>query len=192
MDLRQFTAEAERLAKKGNLLSLTGQGEPAGYWHGIDTNAICISVAYRSGWLNLYPNHDNSGLVELSAQPRKSAKPLFAIEYISLPPIDAVFMFGSKDIEGFLERNGWERSDPFNDNFPSPIPGEYERIWQSSNPMYARGVAAVCGGWHFPWPEGDWHDLSRSELVLWTIQDAEPWIEVFFNEGKFSVKQRAT
>jgi hypothetical protein len=91
-----------------------------------------------------------------------------------------------------LTRYGWQRTWPFNDNFKGSVPHDYERLWQANCPMYTKGIVAVCGGWYFPWPDGDFTELLNSQLLLWTFKDAEPWIEVYFDGQGFSVKERIT
>jgi hypothetical protein len=106
--------------------------------------------------------------------------------------VDAVFQLGSSAVETYLTRYGWQRTWPFNDNFKGSVPHDYKRLWQANCPMYTKGIVAVCGGWHFPWPDGDFTELLNSQLVLWTFKNAEPWIEVYFDGEGFSVKERIT
>jgi len=51
---------------------------------------------------------------------------------------------------------------------------------------------AVAGGWNMPWPDDDWNELIDLELVLWTFEESEPWVEVFFDGSRYSVIQRIT
>ena len=53
-------------------------------------------------------------------------------------------------------------------------------------------VHAVLGGWHFPWPDGDWGELVERPLLAWTFEDSEPWVEVWGDGKGFQVKQRIT
>jgi hypothetical protein len=68
----------------------------------------------------------------------------------------------------------------------------YVRLWQSNCPMYTGEAAAVLGGWHFPWPDGGWEELRDTPLLLWTIDESEPWVEVWGGPGGFKVIQRVT
>lgn len=61
-----------------------------------------------------------------------------------------------------------------------------------THPLYSDQAAAVLGGWHFPWPDGDWEELVDKELVLWTLREAEPWVEVFHDGKDFVVNVRLT
>ncbi|WP_155634076.1 hypothetical protein [Burkholderia cepacia] len=49
-------------------------------------------------------------------------------------------------------------------------------------PLYA-------GGWNMRWPDDEPVDL---DLVLWTFEEAEPWVEVFRDGGRYPVIQRIT
>jgi len=191
MDLAEFRAEAERLARPATLLRANGRGDPSAYWHGVHVGKPCISVRRNGAWLNVHLD-STAGRVEITNTPLHSATPLFADAVTSLPPVDAIFLLGSPAIEAYLLSQDWTRTDPLNDNFPDDVPAEYERLYRDNCPLYSRNVVAVCGGWHFPWPDGDFADLVGSELIVWTFQDAEPWIEVFATGDAFAVKQRIT
>jgi hypothetical protein len=82
----------------------------------------------------------------------------------------------------------WE----YNDNFPDPVAGEYERYYQSETPIYFEGPYAQLGGWHIPWPDGDWAELLGYNLVIWTFRESEPWVEVWETDGAYKVIQRIT
>lgn len=77
-----------------------------------------------------------AGSVSLSEKPYKSDVPLYAEHYVSLPPVDAVFLQGSELVGRFLAEHDWSRTEPFNDNFPGQIAHEYEALWQSNCPLY--------------------------------------------------------
>ena len=191
MDLEEFAAEANRLAKSATVLRLSGTGEPVGYWHGVKRGAPCICIRYQQQWLTVHLG-GRAGQVIVGTEPLRSSAKLFAEEVLSLPPVDAVFQLGSSAIESYLTRYGWQRTWPFNNNFKDSVPHDYEGLWQANCPMYIRGIVAVCGGWHFPWPDGDFAEHLNSQLALWTFKDAEPWIEVYFDGHGFSVKERVT
>jgi len=192
MDLKIFKAEAKKLARSGILLKESGEGKPIAYWHGVKNNNICISFKQSDTWLNIYIDNNEGGHVEFSNTPLISTIPLYGVPYNSLPPVDGVFFKGSNLIDDFLKIYDWPREEPFNDNFPDPVPANYETFWQNSFPIYQKNIVAVIGGWHMPWPDDDWYDLVDHELVIWTMKDSEPWVEVFFINGKYVVKQRTT
>ncbi len=42
-----------------------------------------------------------------------------------------------------------------------------------SFPLYSASDAyAVLGGWHFPWPDGDWHELIDEQLLIFTLRES--------------------
>lgn len=192
MDLEQFVDEANRLARKATILKCEGSGNPVGYWHGEQGDEPWISVFDDGRWVSVYLEGISKGYTVRTQEPVKSSRPLYAETMASLPPVDAVFLLGSSQIESYLNRHRWEREYGFNNNFPDSIPFEYERLYQKNCPIFLQGIAAVCGGWHFPWPDGDFEKLIDARLVVWTLLESEPWIEVFEEDGCFTVKQRIT
>ena len=186
--------EAKRLERTGQVLSEDGGGEPTAYWHGKEEGALCISLRYAGAWLNVYLDDEEGGRAEALDQPTISDEPLFAEPRAFLPHIDTVFERGSDAVEAFLEANDWTREDPYNDNFPHPAAAAYNNAWMDSCPLY-QGDAydAAVGGWQMPWPDDDWDEVKDLELVVWTLRDSEPWVEVFKDtSGGFIVKQRIT
>ena len=194
MKLSDFLAEATRLAKPCRHYRFAKPGEQwSGYWHGVSPGELCISIEREGKWLNVYldEKHD-SGRVEISDKPILSDRPLARTSDISFPPIDAVFRFGSEAIEGYLDANGWKREWGFNSNFKGAAAHEYDQEWMKQCPLYFDGIVATEAGWNMPWPEDDWEDLLHHEFVLWTFEESEPWVEVFFSDGGYSVFQRVT
>ncbi|AOR72003.1 hypothetical protein BBJ41_31825 [Burkholderia stabilis] len=194
MTLDDFLTEAHRLVRPCRQYRFADDGAPVtGYWHGIDAGALCVSVERDGTWLNVYlDEHGASGRVETSAQPVPSERPLCRSDATSLPPIEAVFRFGSAAIDAYLSAHGWQRDWGFNDNFKGVEVHDYAREWMRQCPLYTTGVVAVAGGWHVPWPDDDWDDLAGLDLVLWTFEESEPWVEVFSDGSRYSVIQRIT
>ena len=192
MDLSAFQQEAERLIRPGLILREAGAGSPAAYWHQVRSAGLCLSIAYGEQWLHVYRDDAEGGYVTHGVEPLVSDTPLYATPHRFLPPVDAIFLLGSDAVGRFLARHGWSRDEPYNPNFPDPAPGAYEEVWQDDCPIYAGDAVVVTGGWHFAWPDGDWYEFVESELVAWTLRDSEPWVEVFRNVGRFTVKQRIT
>lgn len=111
----------------------------------------------------------------------------------SLPPLDAIFRFGSAEVHRWLAELGWSPDSGYNDNFKGKeVARSYEKIYQNELPLYSGGAHAVIGGWHLPWPDGDWDELVDKSLVLWTFEDSEPWVEVWQEESGFRVIPRIT
>jgi hypothetical protein len=192
IDSAGFFSEANNLARPSVQLRTEGPGEPRAYWHGNVHNGLVASVRWGNHWLDVFTSARGRGRVDVREVPQTSGAPLFAHAVLSLPPIDVVFMRGSREIEAHLTRNGWRREWPYNDNCKDPVARAYDNHWQTTCPMYANGVHAVSGGWPFPWPEGDFSEWVDSDLVLWTLVEAEPWIEVFHRNGQFHVLSRVT
>ena len=192
MDLVSFTDEARRLSRPCRIFRELGSGSPSAYWHGLANAGLCLSLQHHHRWLNIHIDDALGGSVEIVEQPTRSAVPLFAEPAESLPPVDAVFRFGSDAVARFLREHDWPRDEPFNENFPDPTPTAYERVWQANCPLYQSGISLVSGGWHMAWPDGDWPDFVDHELFAWTLRDAEPWIEVFCKNEVYVVKHRVT
>jgi hypothetical protein len=186
MRLEQFLDEARALARRGVQLREHGNGEPVALWHGFDAEGRVISLFHAGAWITLKSDSRLGPSVVAADRTELAGKALFAETYESLPPVDAVFRFGSEAIAKYLKENDWSRDDPYNDNFKHPTAGAYERVWQDNCPMYASGIIAVSGGWLFPWPDSEWDELVSSELVVWTLADSEPWFEVFYEQGRYA------
>lgn len=187
-----FDIAASKLIRTGCNYQQSGSGEPAAYWHGTEANKLCLSILKDNQWLNIFIDEHCGGYVEVSDSPIVSDTPLFSSPYSSLPPVDGIFRCGSDEIDAYLERNNWPREEPFNDNFPDAAASEYEAKWQENCPLYQQEVDVVSGGWHFPWPDDDWADYIKNELIVWTLRDSEPWVEVFRSGNNYIVKQRST
>lgn len=194
MTLEEFSAEARRLARPCRYYRFATGTEPvSGYWHGVKAGTLCASIERNGEWLNVYLDEEfQSGRVEVTASPILSDRPLCRSDAESLPPVDAVFLFGSAAIGSYLDKHGWQRDWEFNNNFKGRAAHEYTREWAKQCPLYMGGIVAVEGGWNVPWPEGDWRSLVDSELVLWTLEESEPWVEVFNDTKQYTVFQRVT
>ena len=103
--------------------------------------------------------------------------PLKAVPAISLPPLEAVLLYGSPKIDSLLKEFGlrrWEYSG-LTDN----IAEEYRIYFYEGCPLMADQPAfARVGGWHLPWMD-DYYLPREMRLMIWTFQDSEPWYEVF-------------
>lgn len=175
---------------------------PYRHWLTIAGPALAdVGIKGLTGCLGIYTNEDDcrSGLVAVNPSlslPRsfQDGVPLFGRKGLSWPPIDAVFLLGPSALHAWLADNGWMPEEPYNENFRDRVLVDvYECVWQRECPLYGGGVHAQLGGWHMPWPDGDWYALMERRLVAWTFQDAEPWVEVWLSvEGTFHVMQRVT
>lgn len=187
MDIQKLPKEAEQLFRPCVLLKRSyDNGRLAGVWGGpgivpapigpyrhwlsIHCKYLQSECGPEDGVLSVYTNEDDcvSGFAAHDSTAVLSASegvPLYAHAEYSFPPPDA-FNGGDTD--------------------------EYIRAWQSNCPLYTGEADAVIGGWHFPWPDGDWEELRNQLLLVWTIADSEPWVEVWKSSGGFRVIQRIT
>jgi hypothetical protein len=176
--------------------------EPPGpgfqHWLSVDVRHIPNSP-WPDGCLSVFENIEDgsSGAVVLAPATELPRHPagvrLFAHRALSLPPVDAVFRYGSPDVHGWLRSLDWDPTWAYNSNFRDPDPvAAYETEYQEQLPLYAGGAHAVLGGWHFPWPDGDWVDLVSCQLLVWTFEDSEPWLEAWNDAAHQWVLQRAT
>lgn len=194
MTLDDFLTEANRLARPCRQYRFADGGEPVtGYWHGVDAGALCMSFERDGTWLNVSLDEDGqSGRVETSVEPVRSEGPLCRSDATSLPPIEALFRFGSASLDEYLSAHGWQRDWGFNSNFNGVAAHDYEREWMAQCPLYPGGVVAVAGGWNMCWPDDDGDEPFGCDLVLWTFEESEPWVEVFADGSRYSVIQRIT
>jgi hypothetical protein len=187
MDEAECTAAAERLARPCVFLKRFGSPDslagvwggsgivpapdgPYRHWLSIDCRFLPPGLGVASGILSVYTNEDDCASGVVSHGPSAAlggtvVAPLYAHSARSLPPPDALAAEG----------------DP-----------AYMQLWQANCPLYTGQAAAVLGGWHFPWPDGDWEDLRNCPLLVWTLDESEPWVEVWGGPAGFRVIQRIT
>ena len=143
---------------------------PFRHWISVDCRFLPEGFGTSTGVLSVYTNEQDcvSGFAayESTACIQDSGRrSLYAQLGRSLPPPDAMCV---EDDE------------------------EYLHLWQLNCPIYLEEIVAVLGGWHFPWPDGDWEQLRDQRLLVWTIDEAEPWVEVWGELGSLRVIQRIT
>lgn len=111
MNISDLTAEAEKLARTGSLLRKIGFGDLVAYWHAMGEGEPCVS--FRSGprWLTVHLE-SAGGVVSSSEEPCRSRVPLYAEPFVSLPPVDAVFLLGSETVKRYLQKYDWPRNEP--------------------------------------------------------------------------------
>lgn len=192
MDLETLKREAARLSRKADLVTRDGSGAPVAWCYEPPTRGIQYAISRSDGTLLVRPNGKGSGSASVEASVPRGGVPLYASPVGSLPPIEAIFAFGGDEIGAWLAECQWDRSWGFNDNFgDAGLVHDYESWWQSHHPFYTGQGVAMLGGWHFVWPDDDWHDLIDSELVFWTLR-GEPWVEVWCTDGQCRVVERVT
>ena len=86
-----------------------------------------------------------------------------------------------------------DRSNSTTEAIPATAtePGTLQQGFFNRLPGYH--TSCRLGGWHFPWPDGDWFDLLTKTLLIWTFEGAEPWIEVWADQaGELHLIERIT
>jgi hypothetical protein len=120
------------------------------------------------------------------------AIPLKAVESVSLPPLEAVLLYGGPAVDAWLKGRGlrrWEYADLTDGETKGYRSYFYERSpLMSDAPPFAR-----AGGWHLLWHDDDFYIPREMRLMLWTFRDSEPWYEVFLTGMlNYVVKARIT
>lgn len=213
MTIEKLIAEGRKLQRNCNFLKPTGSGEPVAMWFESDPDDESITdwrrwMTIRSDavpqahpraifYFSLYTKGLEVGLVDfVDGWPPRDGIPLYAQPAEVLPPIDVVFALGSEEVGAWLAANGWLRNDRYNSNFgEASLVRQYEQTWISEHPIFKTDpeVYAMTGGWHLPGQDNDWHDLVPAKLLVTTLRDSEPWVEVFqMPYGDFKVCQRIT
>jgi hypothetical protein len=103
MNINEFKAEAERLARLNSIFRTDGTGTPSACWYGVDPG-LSLSLLHNGEWLNIYLHDDcDGGHVDKGSEPDRSGVPLFPEPCISLPPVDAIFLLGGEAVGEFLQ-----------------------------------------------------------------------------------------
>ncbi len=121
--------------------------------------------------------------------------PLYGRAAMSLPPVEGIVQFASPAVASWLVDLGWAPEHGVDSNYfpPGVWDKEYLRVWMDNCPLYHHGIYAMLGGWHYPWPDGDWEELLPKKLVAWTFEGAEPWIEIWADpDGTLQLLERIT
>ena len=213
MTSEQLIVEGRKLERPCNFLRAHGSGPVAAIWYERDDDEIestghCwLSVDTRqipgvptsvTGYLSVFTDEKKceGGRVEITPSwPTIAGTKLFAHPASVLPPIDAVFARGSEVLEAWIRSNGWERHFRYNNNFAGrDIVRAYSDVYRREYPLYFESdIYAILGGWHWPGPDNDWHDLIDEQLMVLTLRNYEPWVEVWRTRtNQFRVIQRIT
>ena len=161
MTFDELLLEGRALERPCWFLLSDEDGQPVGVWHPASTSAahrwLTVDMdgyADVSGrYISVVSSPSGGGTIEFLDQlPKWSSGDVKLVARAAsvLPPIDAVFAFGSDAVGSWLAENRWERGWGYNSNFPDREPVEqYERAYQSEHPLYRRAKAvAMLGGWH--------------------------------------------
>lgn len=174
------------------------------HWISIDTNFLPDNPRKLTGVVSLYDwfaDDDRFGKLTVvhdakAALPKETdGAKLYAKDFECLPDVDAVFHFGSNKVKGWLKATSWNPNTGYE---RSPVK-EYLKLVHRQHPFSSQdGAYALLGGWSwcFNWCYGideeyPWH-LMQKALVVLTIAESEPWIEVFDDGSKFVTFSRIT
>jgi|GEM_PF-1411517 len=140
------------------------------HWLSVDSCFLPGNFYKRPGVLSIYADDDSEFGVTVFQEDavllENGGEYLYAYAFTTLPPPDA---------------------SPVLDN------NEYLQHWLGNCSIYTLdGTVAVLGGWHFPWPDGDWEELASHQLLAMTIENSEPWVEAWQIGGTTKVIQRVT
>jgi len=128
---------------------------------------------------------------------------LFARPTECPPPMEALFKFGSKPIRDWLRANS---VDPNHGYDPKAFSGQnlaavkaYEEVIAAEHPFAAQADGyAMLGGWSWCFlgsygidEKYPWH-LFNKALVVLTVRDGEPWLEVYDDGKRFVTFSRIT
>ncbi|MGL6072890.1 MAG: SMI1/KNR4 family protein [Fimbriiglobus sp.] len=212
----ELMEEARTLVRPAVVLSNEGE-EYVGYWRGagvvrpppgiwehwisFDPSVIPNNPQHRTGVISVYlcledsdRYHDvavvHDGAVSLPHD--AEGEKLYAHRIECLPPMDAVFWFGSEKVQKWLSANDWNPALGYY-NFPDREPIDaYERNFRSEHPfLHDEEFFAMLGGWSVMFDES-WYELVEKPLMLLTIRDSEPWLEVFEDGNELRGYSRIT
>ena len=114
-----------------------------------------------SGCLSIHVATEDEGGVAVHHESSKlstvrTGKALYAHSAMSLPPLEAVFRYGSGAVKKWLTKIGWKAEWGWNGNFPAPeVADAYAAAQRINLPLDGASVFAVLGGWHTEW-DRDW------------------------------------
>jgi hypothetical protein len=137
-------------------------------------------------------DHVNVSTGKLSEVTFEDSVPLTAKPATSLPPFEAVLLYGGPAVQEWLASQGLQRWDyeevvhemreQYREHFNHQLPLCME------HPPFAR-----VGGWHVSWPDDNFYTPREMRLMVWTFHDAEPWYEVFLSPLRnYVIKSRIT
>lgn len=111
---------------------------------------------------------------------------------ISLPPLEALMLYGGPTVQDWLASQGLKRWDY--EDAAIEVRDRYRVHSDPQLPLYKEQPPyARVGGWHISWPDDDFYIPREMRLMVWTFQDAEPWYEVFLSPLKnYVIKSRVT
>jgi hypothetical protein len=117
--------------------------------HRLDGVLRVYTVARRWNWvIPVHVVHDRGATL----QRIPDAIPLYGREVPSLPPFEALCLYGGPAIEGWLAAAGLDRVD-YDEAMARPDAAEYQAYFQDRCPLFTGEAVAVLGGWHLRWDD---------------------------------------
>ena len=137
-------------------------------------------------------NNVNVSTGNLNEVSFEESVPLKAKPATSLPPFEALMLYGGPVVQDWLKSQKlerWQYSD-----VQSPVREEYLEHFNARLPLYSPNPPYVrIGGWHFVWSDDDFYIPREMRLMVWTFADSEPWNEVFLSPMlNYVIKSRIT
>jgi hypothetical protein len=145
MNAAEFVREGRALARPCVYLRAVGT-EYAGFWpttdgrrrrHWLtfDSRYLPMTGGERQGLISVFTDDEDGGSVARDREGTLPERPdglkLFASRSISLPPLDAVFRYGSPAVHNWLSALGWDPRWGVPPSFPGrAVTDEYERLYQ--------------------------------------------------------------
>jgi hypothetical protein len=177
----EFMARVRRLERPCDRLVDAVDGDPiTAYWYGIADGGRCIALERDGRWLEVVLERDGPGgkVLELDC-PDRSGVPLRRAASTSLPSPEALRFVDDPAIAGFLGNPALAR--------------RYDQVWMDAHPfMSTPEPFAVAGGWSWTWADSEDDEFIGTELVVLTLRDSEPWVEVLLGPTGYHVFQRIT
>jgi hypothetical protein len=182
---------------------------PPRHWISVDCRWLGRNGFNVRGWLSVYAipggfTVANDPAAVLSVLPQDGVS-LFGREEASLPSDEVLEAYLLP--EEIRTLKAWEGA------------AEYFKQAALDCPLFRTDLVAVLGGWHVGWPDGPpelprLRELNQRinraggpgclsaaekfrcepyQLVLWTLRDSEPWVEVWSDgEGELHAVRRIT
>ena len=123
-----------------------------------------------------------------------SGIPLYAYRDACLPPFDALCLFGSREIEDWLQAFGVTRFEYW--KLQDEAVEAYEEFFRESHYLYQTDAdaALVLNPWTIQWPSDDTYRIPPLRCIALTLKDAEPWYELWYSDQSmgYSVEERTT
>lgn len=206
MDWDTLLDEAHRIARNSYLLLpgdtldaaafeggelFRGRNFDAHHWITLRSDLMPDILGRDGSWTSVIAgplDRERAMVVEWDHSPADFAPETLVLRaepYVSLPPIEGIFRYGSERIEAWLKETGWERDQPFNPEFPDPLAARYDEYYLENSPHSHPEARAIVGGWHNFWPDGDWYMLCDYTPVVCDCTDRSVLLEVYFRAGEW-------